>query len=213
MLKKKIAIVDYGCGNILNLARAVKFLGYDVEITRENKKLINSSHIILPGVGAFGNAIKQIEKYNLHKTILEYVKLDKPLLGICVGMQILFTVSYEMGVHKGLGLLEGKVIKISNKKNKEIKIPHIGWNELYPNNDKKEWKNKILNNSLIGKSFYFIHSFVCLTKNPNSTIAVCNYSGISIPAIVSVGNIFGCQFHPEKSADNGLTILKNFCEI
>ena len=213
MHNKKITIVDYGCGNILNLARAVKFLGYDAEITRENKKIINSSHIILPGVGAFGNAIKQLEKYNLHKTILEYAKLDKPLLGICVGMQILFTVSYELGVHKGLGLVEGEVIKISNKKNKEIKIPHIGWNELYPNNDKKEWKNKILNNSLIGKSFYFIHSFVCLTKNPNSTIAVCNYSGISIPAIVSVGNIFGCQFHPEKSADNGLTILKNFCEI
>ena len=213
MHNKKIAIIDYGCGNILNLARAVKFLGYDVEITRENKKIINSSHIILPGVGAFGNAIKQLEKYNLHKTILEYAKLNKPLLGICVGMQILLTVSYELGVHKGLGLVEGEVIKISNKKNKEIKIPHIGWNELYPNNDKKEWKNKILNNSLIGKSFYFIHSFVCLTKNPNSTIAVCNYSGISIPAIISVGNIFGCQFHPEKSADNGLAILKNFCEI
>ena len=213
MYNKKITIVDYGCGNILNLARAVKFLGYDIEITRDNKKIINSSHIILPGVGAFGNAIKQLEKYNLHKTILEYAKLDKPLLGICVGMQILFTVSYELGVHKGLGLVEGEVIKISNKKNKEIKIPHIGWNELYPNNDKKEWKNKILNNSLIGKSFYFIHSFVCLTKNPNSTIAVCNYSGISIPAIVSVGNIFGCQFHPEKSADNGLAILKNFCKI
>ena len=213
MHNKKIAIIDYGCGNILNLARAVKFLGYDVVITRDNKKIINSSHIILPGVGAFGNAIKHLEKYNLHKTILEYAKLDKPLLGICVGMQILFTVSYELGVHKGLGLLEGEVIKISNKKNKEIKIPHIGWNELYPNNDKKGWKNKILNNSLIGKSFYFIHSFVCLTKNPNSTIAVCNYSGISIPAIVSVGNIFGTQFHPEKSADNGLTILKNFCEI
>ena len=213
MHNKKIAIIDYGCGNILNLARAVKFLGYDVVITRDNKKIINSSHIILPGVGAFGNAIKHLEKYNLHKTILEYAKLDKPLLGICVGMQILFTVSYELGVHKGLGLLEGEVIKISNKKNKEIKIPHIGWNELYPNNDKKGWKNKILNNSLIGKSFYFIHSFVCLTKNPNSTIAVCNYSGISIPAIVSVGNIFGCQFHPEKSADNGLAILKNFCKI
>ncbi len=106
MHNKKIAIIDYGCGNILNLARAVKFLGYDVEITRDNKKIINSSHIILPGVGAFGNAIKHLEKYNLHKTILEYAKLDKPLLGICVGMQILFTVSYELGVHKGLGLLE-----------------------------------------------------------------------------------------------------------
>ena len=213
MSNKKIAIVDYGCGNILNLVRAIQFLGYEVEATHDNKKIINSSYVILPGVGAFGNAMKQIEKYNLRNTILEYAKSDKPLLGICLGMQILLTVSYEFGTHKGLGLIEGEVIKISNAKSKEIKIPHIGWNELYPNNGKKEWKNKILNNSLIGKSFYFIHSFVCLTKNPNSTIAVCNYSGISIPAIVSVGNIFGCQFHPEKSADSGLTILKNFCEI
>ena len=210
---KKITIIDYGCGNILNLVRAIKFLGYDAEITHEKKNILDSSHVILPGVGAFGNAMKQLELYNLKNTILEYAKLNKPLLGICIGMQLLLSESYEFGFHKGLNLIKGKVIKIPNKKNEEIKIPHIGWNELYPNNDKKEWKNKILNNSLIGKSFYFIHSFVCLTKNPNSTIAVCNYSGISIPAIVSVGNIFGCQFHPEKSADNGLIILKNFCEI
>ena len=210
---KKITIIDYGCGNILNLARAIKFLGYEVETTHEVKRIINSSHVILPGVGAFGNAMKQLEKYSLQKTIIEYAQLNKPLLGICIGMQILFTLSYEFGVHKGLNLIEGEVIKISNKKNKEIKIPHVGWNEIYPNNDKKEWKNKILKNSLIGKNFYFVHSFACLTKNSDSTIAVCNYSGISIPAVVSVDNIFGCQFHPEKSADNGLAFLKIFCEI
>ena len=210
---KKITIIDYGCGNILNLIRAIRFLGYETETTHDKKKIINSSHVILPGVGAFGNAMKQLEKYNLQNTILEYAKLNKPLFGICLGMQILLTVGYEFGVHKGLGLIEGEVIKILDKKNKEIKIPHIGWNEIYPNNDKKEWKNKILSNSLIGKSFYFVHSFVCLTKNPYSTIAVCNYSGISIPAVVSVNNVFGCQFHPEKSADNGLAVLKNFCEI
>jgi glutamine amidotransferase len=128
-------------------------------------------------------------------------------------MQILLTASYEFGFHKGLDLIEGEVIKFSNKKNKEIKIPHMGWNELYPSNDKKEWKNKILKNSLIGKNFYFVHSFVCLTKRSEATIAFCNYSGISIPAVVSVNNVFGCQFHPEKSSDNGLTVLKNFCEI
>ena len=210
---KKITIIDYECGNILNLVRAIKFLGYEVEATHDKKIIINSSHVILPGVGAFGNAIKQLGKYNLQNTVLEYAKLNKPLLGICLGMQILFTASHEFGVHKGLGLIEGKVIKISNKKNKEIKIPHVGWNEIYPSNDKKEWKNKILKNSLIGKSFYFVHSFICLTKNPSSTIAVCNYSGISIPAVVSVDNVFGCQFHPEKSGDNGLIILKNFCEL
>jgi len=210
---KKITIIDYGCGNILNLVRAIKFIGNEVEITHDHKKIKNSSHVILPGVGAFGNAMKQLEKYGLYNTILEYAKLNKPLLGICLGMQILLTESYEFGVHKGLGLIEGQVIKISNKKNKEIKIPHTGWNEIHPNNNKKEWKNKILSNSLIGKSFYFVHSFACVTKNPESTIAVCNYSGISIPAIVSVNNIFGCQFHPEKSADNGLAVLKNFCDI
>ncbi len=212
MLNKKITIIDYGCANILNLARAIKFIGYEVEITHDKNKIINSSYVILPGVGAFGNAMKQIEKYNLHNTILEYAKSNKPLLGICLGMQILLTVSYEFGVHKGLGLIEGKVIKISNEKNKEIKIPHMGWNEIYPNNNKKEWKSKILKNSSIGKSFYFVHSFVCITKDYDSTIAVCNYSDISIPAVVATGNVFGCQFHPEKSANNGLTVLKNFCE-
>ena len=212
MLSKKITIIDYGCGNILNLARAIKFIGYEVDITHDKNKIINSSYVILPGVGAFGNAMKQIEKYNLRNTILEYAKSNKPLLGICLGMQILLTVSYEFGVHKGLGLIEGKVIKISNEKNKEIKIPHMGWNEIYPNNNKKEWKNKILKNSSIGKSFYFVHSFVCITKDYDSTIAVCNYSDISIPAVIATGNVFGCQFHPEKSGDNGLAVLKNFCE-
>ena len=210
---KKIAIIDYGCGNILNLARAIKFLGYEIETTHDEKKILNSSHVILPGVGAFGNAIKQLEKYNLRSIILEYTKSNKPLLGICLGMQILLTSSREFGIHQGLDLIKGEVIKISNKKNKEIKIPHVGWNEINPNKDKKKWENKILKNDLIGKSFYFVHSFVAITKNPNSTIAISNYSGISIPAVVSVDNVFGCQFHPEKSSDNGLTILKNFCEI
>ena len=212
MLSKKITIIDYGCGNILNLARAIKFIGYEVDITHDKNKIINSSYVILPGVGAFGNAMKQIEKYNLRNTILEYATSNKPLLGICLGMQILLTVSYEFGAHDGLGLIEGKVIKISNEKNKEIKIPHMGWNEIYPNNNKKEWKNKILKNPSIGKSFYFVHSFVCITKDYDSTIAVCNYSDISIPAVIATGNVYGCQFHPEKSADNGLAVLKNFCE-
>ena len=209
----RTVVVDYGIVNLKNIARGLEYVGGKVVTSVDPDRVLKADRVILPGVGAFGNAMKQLELYNLKNTILEYAKLNKPLLGICIGMQLLLTESYEFGFHEGLNLIKGKVIKIPNKKNKEIKIPHIGWNELYPNNDKKEWKNKILNNSLIGKSFYFIHSFVCLTKNPSSTIAVCNYLGISIPAIISVGNIFGCQFHPEKSADNGLTVLRNFCEI
>jgi glutamine amidotransferase len=210
---KKITIIDYDCGNILNLARAIEFLGYKAETTNKREKIINSSHVILPGVGAFGNAAKQLEKYDLRKSIVDYVKSNNPLLGICLGMQLLFTESYEFGFHKGLGLIEGQVIKISNNNNKDIKVPHMGWNEIYPNNNEKEWKNKILKNTSIGKNFYFVHSFKGLTKNPNSTIAVCDYSTISIPAVVSTNNIFGCQFHPEKSGQNGIEILKNFCEI
>jgi len=210
---KKITIIDYGCGNILNLSRAIKFIGYEVEVTNDHKKIIKSSHTILPGVGAFGNAMKQLEKYGLLNTIQEYVKLNKPLLGICLGMQILFTKSYEFGVHKGLNLIEGEVIKISNEKNKEIKIPHTGWNTIYPSNDQKEWKNKIVKNSSVEKSFYFVHSYICITKDSNLTIASCDYSGITIPAIVSNNNVFGCQFHPEKSSEEGLNILKNFCNI
>ena len=210
---KKITIIDYGCGNILNLSRAIKFIGYEVEVTHDHKKIIKSSHTILPGVGAFGNAMKQLEKYGLLNTIQEYVKLNKPLLGICLGMQILFTKSYEFGVHKGLNLIEGEVIKISNEKNKEIKIPQTGWNTIYPSNDQKEWKNKIVKNSSVEKSFYFVHSYICITKDSNLTIASCDYSGITIPAIVSNNNVFGCQFHPEKSSEEGLNILKNFCNI
>ena len=211
---KKITIIDYGCGNILNLVRAIKFLGYEAETTHDKKKILNSSHLILPGVGAFGNAMEQLKKYNLHNTILEYVNLNKPLFGICLGMQILLTLSHEFGIHKGLGLIEGEVIKISNEKKQRNKNSFIWDGMKYIQiMIKRNGKTKFLKNSLIGKSFYFVHSFICLTKNSNSVIAVCKYSDISIPAVISMGNIFGCQFHPEKSADNGLAVLKNFCEI
>ena len=210
---KTITIIDYGCGNILNLVRAINFLGYKVEVTNDKKKILNSSHVILPGVGAFGNAMQQLKKYDLQNTIFEYTKLNKPLFGICLGMQILLTKSYEFGKHEGLGLIKGEVLKISNKTDKKIKIPHVGWNEIYPINNEKKWENKILKNLTAGTNFYFVHSYVCFTKNPNSTVAVCNYSNISIPAVVAENNVFGCQFHPEKSGEDGINIIKNFCEI
>jgi glutamine amidotransferase len=210
---KNIIVIDYGCSNILSLVRAIKFLGYTAEITKERKKILSASHVILPGVGAFGSAMQQLKKLNLEEAIIEYANSSKPLFGICLGMQILFTKSCEFGSHKGLDLIKGKVVKISNNANKHIKIPHIGWNEIYPNNNEKEWKHKILKNLSIEKNFYFVHSYICLTKQPDITIAVCDYLNHSIPAFVASKNIFGCQFHPEKSGENGINILKNFCEI
>ena len=213
MPKKKITIIDYGCGNILNLSRAIQFLGYNTQITSDEKVIQKSSNVILPGVGAFGNAMQKLKKKKLNKIIKEYADLKKPLLGICLGMQILFTKSSEFGEHKGLGLIEGKVIKISNKGNNQIKIPHMGWNELRSKKPNSVTECKILNKSIIGKNFYFVHSFLCFPKKKDIINAVCNYSGISIPAIISSNNIFGCQFHPEKSAESGLIVLKNFCKI
>ena len=210
---RKITIIDYGCGNILNLVRAIKFLGYKIEVTSDKEKIIKSSHVIFPGVGAFGNAMQLLKKYDLPKIIIEYTNLKKPILGICLGMQLLLTKSEEFGIHSGLDLIEGNVIKIPSDKNNIIKIPHTGWNEIYRSDNKKIWQNKILKNILVGTNFYFVHSFIGLTKDINSTSAFCNYSGINIPAVISKNNIFGCQFHPEKSGENGLTILKNFCEI
>tara|TARA_B110000438_G_C15702695_1_gene601738 strand:- start:367 stop:1002 length:636 start_codon:yes stop_codon:yes gene_type:complete len=210
---KNIIVIDYGCSNILSLVRAIKFLGYTAEITKERKKILSASHVILPGVGAFGSAMQQLKKLNLEEAIIEYANSSKPLFGICLGMQILFTKSCEFGSHKGLDLIKGKVVKISNNANKHIKIPHIGWNEIYPNNNEKEWKHKILKNLSIEKNFYFVHSYICLTKQPDITIAVCDYLNHSIPAFVASKNIFGCQFHPEKSGENGINILKNFFEI
>jgi len=211
---KKIVIIDYGCGNILSIARAIEHIGYKPEITNDKNKIINSSNVILPGVGAFGSAIKNLDESNLRDTILEYAKIrQRPLLGICLGMQILLTVGNELGVFKGLNLIEGEVIKISNTKLKNFKVPHVGWNEVSPSNDKQSWSNKILNDSLIGKSFYFVHSYMAVTKNPSSTIGSCDYLGKNIPSIISSGNILGCQFHPEKSGKNGLDFLRNFCEM
>jgi len=207
-----ITIIDHGCSNILNLVRAINFLGHETKVTRQEKVIMNSTHVILPGVGAFSNAMLQLKKYNLDNIIIEYAKLNKPMLGICLGMQILLTSSEEFGTHKGLGIIAGKVNKISNKKNKNIKIPHVGWNEIYPTKN-KEWNSKILNKKLIGKNFYFVHSFVASTKNTDATIASCEYSEISIPAVIEQKNIFGCQFHPEKSGENGLNVLQNFCSI
>lgn len=211
---KKIIIIDYGCGNILSIARAIEHIGYIPEITDDKNKIINSSNVILPGVGAFGSAIKNLDECNLRDTILEYAKIhQKPLLGICLGMQILLTVGNEHGVFKGLNLIEGEVIKISNNKVKNFKVPHVGWNEVFPSNNKQSWSNGILDDSLIGKSFYFVHSYIAVTKNPSSTVAICDYLGTNIPSIISSGNVLGCQFHPEKSGKNGLEFLKSFCEM
>ncbi len=203
-----IVIIDYGCGNLLSLKRALDEFKIPNEVSKDKTKILNAELLILPGVGAFENAMNLLKKNDLISTILEFtIKRKKPLIGICLGMQILFTKSFEMGEHNGLNLIEGtvkKINKISN--NKDIKVPHISWNEIIFE------KNTTLKTTLIedlnGRSFYFVHSYMAIPEKNINLIARCKYFDVEVPAIVQKDKVVGFQFHPEKSGKNGLKLLK-----
>ncbi len=202
---KNITIVDYNCGNLLSLKRGIEKVGFKCEISREANKILNSTHVILPGVGAFGSAIKLLKNYDLENIIKRYtLEMQKPLLGICLGMQLLLTKSFEFGEHRGLDIIPGEAVKIDQITKNKVKIPNIGWNEINTQED-------INFNQFNKKSFYFIHSFVSVTNEKADTIAYCDYYKIKIPSIIKKNKIIGCQFHPEKSSNNGLKFLQNFC--
>lgn len=202
---KKITIIDYGCGNLLSIKRAVEKVGFEANVSRNLRDLKESTHLILPGVGAFGNAINSLNKLNLIEVIKDHSSKKKPLLGICLGMQLLLSSSKEFGFFKGLDIIEGTVEKITSSKKNKIKIPHIGWNTLIFKNEK--------NNLNIDKksSFYFIHSYIAKVKKKSSIIAYADFEDIKIPAIIQENKVLGVQFHPEKSSFSGLKLLRQFC--
>ena len=200
-----IAIIDYGVGNLFSLQSSFKYVGADVIVTSDPKEIKKADKIILPGVGAFGDAIKKLKDTGLDKVVIEEAQNGKPLMGICLGMQLLFEKSYEYGEYDGLGLLKGKVVPMENYIDKNLKIPHIGWNAL---NFTKE--NELFRYIKNGDCVYFVHSFYAADCE-ESVIATSEY-GADLTAAVANGNIYGCQFHPEKSGDVGLNILRAFCE-
>ena len=199
-----IAIIDYGVGNLFSLTSSFKAIGEEVIITSDVEVIKKADKLILPGVGAFGDASKKLFDSGLDKVILEQVKNKKPLLGVCLGMQMLFNESHEFGIHKGLGLIDGKVVYIDLPDN--YKIPHIGWNALQ---FKKE--SPILKYINENDFVYFVHSYHAVDCD-KSLVATTDY-GMEITAIVQSDNVYGCQFHPEKSGEVGLKILKAFAEI
>ena len=201
----KLAIIDYGIGNTKSLINAFKKIGLnDVVLTDDEETIYESDLIILPGVGAYSKAISELEKRNLVKIISNYSKLNKPIVGICLGMQLLFNSSQEFGYHKGLGLIEGEVIKFPI--NISDKIPHVSWNKL--NFNKTELFKKINEYDC----FYFVHSFICLPKNDLEILSTTNYGNIEFCSSVKKGNVYGFQFHPEKSSTKGLQLLKNLID-
>jgi len=204
-----IAIIDYGVGNIFSLCSSFKYIGADAKLTSDEGEIRRADKILLPGVGAFSDAAKKLRDCGMWDVILDECAKEKPLLGICLGMQMLFEKSYEYGEHKGLGLIPGEVVPIAPVVPKDYKIPHIGWNALhFPKDQPKSPLFKDINE---GDCVYFVHSYYA-SGCEASTIATCEY-GAELTAAVQRGNVMGTQFHPEKSGEVGLNILRAFVEM
>ena len=201
-----VVIVDYGVGNLFSLASSFKAIGVDAIVSGDKKVIESAERIILPGVGAFEDASKKLFSSGLAEVVIDQAKKGKPLLGICLGMQLLFDKSFEYGEHKGLSLIKGEIRPIADVIPKDYKIPHIGWNAL--NFTKQSELFKYLND---GDFVYFVHSFYA--ENCSESVIATSEYGYPLTASVANKNVFGCQFHPEKSGEVGLKILKAFCEI
>ena len=201
-----IAIVDYGVGNLFSLRCSLKSLGLQAEVTSDPDLILDSDRVILPGVGAFGDAADKLRQSGLDRIVTEFAEQGKPLLGICLGMQLLFEKSYEFGEHNGLGLLRGNVVPMQGSIPSGLKIPQMGWNALI-----RKRMHPLLKNVREGDCVYFVHSYYAAGCE-DSLIATTEY-GIEMTAVVAEGNVMGCQFHPEKSGSVGLGILSAFSEL
>ena len=212
MKSPKVTIVDYGIGNLLSIQRGLEHCEARVLITNDPKKILSSERLILPGVGAFSKAILALENLGLIDVLREFAIQKKPLLGLCLGMQLLLDESEEFGITSGLGLIPGRVSPIPNKtlSGTRLKIPHIGWTELKPSYASVDWKESLLQDNLPDEAVYFVHSFMGVLSNKEDEIAYCNYGGHKISAVIGRNHIIGCQFHPEKSGEIGLKILRRF---
>lgn len=201
-----IAVIDYDAGNMASVLKALEYVGEKPVVTRDKDVIMSADKVILPGVGAYADAMDKLVSYDLCDVLREYVKTGKPFLGVCLGLQLLFDESEEGGAHvKGLGILPGKVVLFP--KMDGFKVPHMGWNSLNIKKDARLFKG--INN---GAYVYFVHSYYLKAENEDDVAATCEY-GVTFHASVEHDNIFACQFHPEKSGDVGLAILKNFAQM
>ncbi|MBE6120865.1 MAG: imidazole glycerol phosphate synthase subunit HisH [Erysipelotrichaceae bacterium] len=200
-----IGIIDYGMGNLFSVHNAVQKLDYDVLISSDPVKLEQCQKLILPGVGAFGDMMKNIKESQLDAFIENWVRKEKkPLLGICLGMQSFFESSEENGIHEGFGFLKGQIVFMKDQK---VRVPHIGWNDLI-----KENEHPIFSKLSAHPYVYYVHSYYASNMDPDDLIGYCDYGTMKIPGLVMHENVMGCQFHPEKSGEDGLKILQYYLE-
>lgn len=208
----EVAVIDYGVGNLLSVSRALEHCGARVTITSDAAAIVAAGRVVLPGVGSFADGMAALRIGDLDAVVRQVAATGTPLLGICLGMQMLLDWSEEFGITKGLGLIPGHVVKIPTMTTggEPHKIPHIGWNELVFSAQRDSWQDCLLSDVEPGKAVYFVHSFMAEPTSPEHRLADCHYGGIPISAAVKRDNVMGCQFHPEKSGEVGLGILKNF---
>ena len=206
-----VTVIDYDCGNLFSVSRAIEISGRSFELTSDPDKIANADRLILPGVGAFGSARAALDQRGLDAPIHAFVKTGKPFLGICLGMQLLFDSSEEFGAHDGLGLIPGKVASIPSLREDGThrRIPNIGWCPITPPSTSR-WQSTMLHDLAPGAYMYFVHSFVGMPSTPDDALAVAQYDGLELCAAVSHENVTGVQFHPEKSATKGLALLNTF---
>jgi glutamine amidotransferase len=211
----RVVVVDYGVGNLLSVCRAFEACGATVELTGLAERLAAADRAVVPGVGAFGDCMQELQRRELIRPILDFIASGRPLLGICVGMQMLMEIGEEFGEHAGLGVVPGRVraIPAVGANGKPHKIPHIGWNELVKPAETTEWQGTILDGVPPGATCYFVHSFTAEPTDVRYRLADCDYDGCRVSAALRAGNVYGTQFHPEKSGEVGLRILRNFLNL
>jgi glutamine amidotransferase len=212
----RVAVIDYGMGNLFSVCRALEESGAQAELVRSQDEIASAERVVLPGVGAFKDGMCGLRERDLVHAIQDYAATGRPLLGICLGMQMLLDTSEEFGHYKGLELIAGSVVAIPpvGVDGKRHKIPHIGWNALQvPGERSNGWSDSILQGIDPGNSVYFVHSFNVQPAHPSNRLADCHYGGVRISAAVQSGSIYGCQFHPEKSGPRGLQIIRNFLSL
>ena len=211
---EKVAIIDYGVGNLFSVNKAFSRIGFDSFITSEPKEILASTRVVLPGVGAFGNGMRKLTEAGLIAVVKEFANSGKPFLGICLGAQLLLDSSQEFGITSGLGIIKGQVVEIPKESSTEenIRVPHIGWNNLIYTGGIEATRGTILETIPEKSMAYFVHSYMLSPEDPRHRLADVDYHGINISAVIKSDNVTGTQFHPEKSGEIGLQILRNFCD-
>ena len=203
-----IAVIDYGVGNLFSLKSSLSAIGQEAVVTRDQEDLDRADHILLPGVGAFGDAVEKLRSTGMDRAVLRQAAAGKPLLGICLGMQLLFDKSFEYGEHPGLGLVPGQVVDLRRDlTDKTLKVPHMGWNSLQILKD-----DPLFRHVRDGEYVYYVHSFYA-RDCAAGTLAASRYGNVDVTGVVRRGNVYGTQFHPEKSGDTGLRLLRAFAEL